>query len=279
MDFTLKKYRQLLDGFQEHGYHFLTFSEYCEQKKEWCDRRFVIIRHDVDLKAENSLATAKIEQSLGINASYYFRIVEQSNKPDIIKAIAGMGHEIGYHYEDMTICQGDTEKAIGHFEEQLAYFRQFYPVKTICMHGSPRSKFDGRDLWKSFDYHDYGIIGEPYFDVDFSKVFYLTDTGRRWDGFNVSIRDKVPVYQDEWIKREWIYHTTDDIIRSIEDGSFPAQAMLTTHPQRWTDSMAQWIMEYVKQTAKNMVKGLMVYGKSCNFAPKSENNVQVNEKE
>ncbi len=36
-----------------------------------------------------------------------------------------------------------------------------------------------------------GIIGEPYFDVDFSRVFYLTDTGRRWDGDAVSVRDKV----------------------------------------------------------------------------------------
>ena len=66
----------------------------------------------MDLKAENSLATARIEHGLGVKASYYFRIVPQSNKPDIIKEIASMGHEIGYHYEDMSICEGDTEKAI-----------------------------------------------------------------------------------------------------------------------------------------------------------------------
>jgi len=59
------------------------------------------------------------------------------------------------------------------------------------MHGSPLSKYDNRDLWKNFDYHELGIIGEPYFDVDFNEVMYLTDTGRRWDGFRVSIRDKV----------------------------------------------------------------------------------------
>ena len=38
---------------------------------------------------------------------------------------------------------------------------------------------------------DFGIIAEPYFDVDFDEVFYLTDTGRRWDGDSVSVRDKV----------------------------------------------------------------------------------------
>ena len=258
-DFTLKKYAELLEGLKEGGYRFLTFEQYCLEKGSLDDVRFVILRHDVDLKAENSLATAKIEHSLGLIASYYFRVVEQSNKPEIIKAIAEMGHEIGYHYEDMTVCGGNVEKAVEHFEKQLAYFRQFYPVRTICMHGAPRSKFDGRDLWKQFDYHDFGIIGEPYFDVDFSKVFYLTDTCRRWDGFNVSLRDKVPVYQDEWIRQGLVFHNTDDIIDAIQKEILPKQLMMTTHPQRWTDRRGEWLKEKATQSTKNMVKGLMVW--------------------
>ena len=158
MDFTHKKYSQLLNVFIDNGYRFITFENYCNRERG-NDDKFVILRHDVDLKAENSLEIAKIEHHFGIKASYYFRVVEQSNKPEIIKAIASMGHEIGYHYEDMTVCEGQAEKAIAHFEKCLSYFRQYYPVETICMHGSPRSKFDGRDLWKDYDYHDYGIIG------------------------------------------------------------------------------------------------------------------------
>lgn len=257
-DFTLVKYKELLQGLKDGGYRFLTFEKYCSDKVTLGDERFVVLRHDVDLKAENSLATAKLEHALGIEASYYFRVVEQSNNPEIIKAIAEMEHEIGYHYEDMTICEGDVAEAIAHFEEQLAYFRQYYPVKTICMHGAPRSKFDGRDLWKQFDYHDYGIVGEPYFDVDFSKVFYLTDTGRRWDGFNVSVRDKVPVYQDEWTRQGWVYHDTDDLLDAIGAEVFPRQLMMTTHPQRWTDRRGEWLRERVGQTAKNVVKKWMV---------------------
>jgi hypothetical protein len=257
-DFTLKKYNELLQILNDDGYHFVTFEQYCSDKLVQPGTKYVILRHDVDLKAENSLATAKVEHSLGLNASYYFRVVEQSNKPKIIREIAEMGHEIGYHYEDMTICGGDTEKAIGHFEKQLEYFRQYYPVKTICMHGAPRSKFDGRDLWKRFDYHDFGIIGEPYFDVDFSKVFYLTDTGRRWDGFHVSLRDKVPIYQDEWIRQGLVFHSTDNIIEAVEEKKLPKQLMMTTHPQRWTDRRGEWLKEKAAQSTKNMVKGLMV---------------------
>ena len=257
-DFTIDKYTKLLNCLQNAGFRFVTFEEYCTNKEAFLEQKYVILRHDVDLKAENSLATAKIEASLGIKASYYFRVVKQSNKPEIIKEIVSLGHEIGYHYEDLTICAGDVEKAIGHFVKWLKYFCQYYPVKTICMHGSPRSRFDSRDLWKQYDYHDFGIIGEPYFDVDFSKVFYLTDTGRRWDGFNVSLRDKVPIYQDEWIRQGLVYHSTDDILAAVKQDKLPKQLVMTTHPQRWTDRYGEWLKERVMQSSKNMVKSLIV---------------------
>lgn len=258
MDFTLRKYKELLQAFQAKAYRFITFEQFCVEKEALANQRFVILRHDVDLRAGNALLTARIEQGLDIKASYYFRAVAQSNKPDVIIAVADLGHEIGYHYEDLSICNGDTEKAICHFKKQLDYFRQYYPVKTICMHGSPRSKFDSRELWKQFDYHDFGIVGEPYFDVDFSKVFYLTDTGRRWDGFNVSIRDKVPEFQSKWLKQGLVYHKTDDILDAMKKDEFPSQLLLTTHPQRWTNNMVQWMGEYVTQSAKNVVKSYMV---------------------
>ena len=258
MDFTLNKYTVLLQSIQALGCRFVTFDQYCSDKASLEAEKFVILRHDVDMKAENALTTASIEAGLGIKASYYFRVVRQSNKPEIIKAIAAMGHEIGYHYEDMAICEGNAERAIKHFEAQLTYFRQFYPVRTICMHGAPRSRYDSRDLWKQFDYHDYGIMGEPYFDVDFSKVFYLTDTGRRWDGFNVSVRDKIPVYQDQWVEKGWVYHNTDDIIDAAEAGTLPRHLMVTTHPQRWTDSRGEWLLEKGMQSVKNVVKRMIV---------------------
>ena len=258
VDFTIKKYTELLQALKEYPFRFLTFEHYCTHKSELDTERFVILRHDVDLKAKNSLEIAKIEHSLGIQSSYYFRIVGQSNKPGIIKEIVRMGHEIGYHYEDMTICEGDTVKSIEHFGKQLEYFRQYYPVKTICMHGAPRSKYDGKDLWKSYDYHDFGIIGEPYFDVDFSKVFYLTDTGRRWDGFHVSVRDRIPGFQEEWIKKGLVYHSTDDILGALNQGEFPRQVMITTHPQRWSEHQAEWLMEGVKQRVKNEVKRMLL---------------------
>ena len=225
--------------------------------------KYIILRHDVDLKAENSVATAQIEHSLGIKASYYFRVVPDSNKPNCIQAIAMMGHEIGYHYEDMSLCGGNPEKAVAHFAEKLAYFRTYYPVKTICMHGAPTSQYDSKDIWQFASYKkDFNLIGEPYFDVDFSDLFYLTDTGRRWDGYKVSVRDKIPMYQDIWTANGWVYKRTDDIIRACQSGSLPSRIMITTHPQRWTDSKAKGLQETIVQNLKNTIKYALIKWRS-----------------
>ena len=121
------------------------------------------------------------------------------------------------------------------------------------MHGSPLSKIDNRLLWEKFDYQNYGIIGEPYFDVDFDNIFYLTDTGRKWCGEDVSIRDKVSsTYSCK-------YRSTNDIIDALIDGNFPSRVMITTHPQRWSDKFLPWIWELVAQNTKNIFKKLVVY--------------------
>lgn len=61
----------------------------------------MVLRHDVDELAVNALAMARLEHDMGIAASYYFRIVKQSNNPAVIHQIVQLGHEIGYHYEDL----------------------------------------------------------------------------------------------------------------------------------------------------------------------------------
>lgn len=131
-------------------------------------------------------------------------------------------------------------------------------VKTICMHGSPRSPFDSKDIWKKFSYRDLGIIGEPYFDTDFSKIFYLTDTGRRWDGYKVSVRDKIEKYQDEWIAKGLVFHSTNDIIKAIKDGNLPRQIMITVHPQRWNPIGIKWTKELILQNVKNLIKASII---------------------
>ena len=70
--------------------------------------------------------------------------------------------------------------------------------------------------------------------------------------------DKIPVYQDEWLAKGLVYHSTDDIIAAADAGNLPMQMMITTHPQRWTDKKVDWLIELVSQSAKNVVKKIMV---------------------
>jgi hypothetical protein len=126
------------------------------------------------------------------------------------------------------------------------------------MHGAPTSQFDSKDLWKHYDYHDYGIIGEPYFDVDFSNLFYLTDTGRCWDGYKVSVRDKIPIYQDQWVEQGLVFHSIQQLIHAAQNGILPARIMITTHPQRWTDNPIDWVKELLLQSIKNIVKRILI---------------------
>ena len=251
-DFTLYIYRELLESLQKAGYELISYAEYCKGRRP---ERFVILRHDVDAKSSNSLRTAQIEHSIGAKASYYFRSSESGAfSPDTIRAIAKLGHEIGYHYEDMSLCNGDAEKAHAHFETWLENLRRFYAVETICMHGAPTSQWDSKDLWKRYDYRQSGIIGEPYLDTDFSDVFYLTDTGRCWDGFRVSVRDKIPGFQEQWTAKGLTWHTTDELLLAVKQGLMPAHVMMTTHPQRWTNNSREWYKELIVQTIKNGIK-------------------------
>ncbi len=260
MDFTLSVYKDLLATLKEGGFGFQTFKEFLGEPGE----RVVILRHDVDLLPLNSLATARIEHDMGINGSYYFREVQQSFDESIMQEIEGMGHEVGYHYECMHSAGSRlgraSEKVViddayEDFKSNLKRFRKIVTVTTIAMHGSPRSRFNNLDLWKKYDYRELGIIGEPYLDLDFLDVLYLTDTGRRWDGKKVSVRDRV---ESGFAGPEFVFRSTHDIISAAKEGRLPSRIMINVHPQRWTDSAWPWMRELVWQNMKNVIKGLLM---------------------
>jgi hypothetical protein len=353
MDFTLTTYKKLLNSLLTRGFSFITFAQYMELKTESENNpsqpfsnlkprtpnaeppthqqinkeqinnfeslnpeslNLIILRHDVEDRYLNALRMAQIEHKMGIMGSYYFRLFPVADNDRIISQIAALGHEVGYHYDDLSVCKGNHEAALKRFQKNLAHLRQFAPVSTITMEGAPLSKYDNRDLWKqpltpqlleslnlessnpqqinkfyperwlpsgveasrratnqpankitsqqanistnpmsTVHYSLFSITAEPYFDLDFNQFFYLTDTGRCWDGWNVSVRDKVP-QQEEWVKQGLVFHSTEQIIRAANEGRLPDKIMMTFHPQRWTDNHVFWLKELVLQRLKNVVK-------------------------
>ena len=87
--------------------------------------------------------------------------------------------------------------------------------------------------------------------ADFNKVYYVTDTGRRWDGDKVSVRDRVVT------DSKLTFSKTSDIINSAKNGHLPKRIMFTFHPQRWNDNIYYWTKELILQNIKNVVKKLL----------------------
>jgi tetratricopeptide (TPR) repeat protein len=254
-DFTLSTYIKFIKVLIKQNYSIYSLENYLLNKPKE-EKRVIILRHDVDKNPKNSERIACIEKELGIKSSFYFRTSRKNKTINIIKKISKKGHEIGYHYEDFSKAKGDYEKAIQSFKKNLCQLRKYYPVKTICMHGSPLSKLDNKDLWKKYNYRDYGIIGEPYFDIDYNEFLYLTDSGRRWNGDKFIIRDKVIS------KYNFNLKTTFDVIENIPN--LPGKLFITTHPQRWNNNIIPWFKELVTQKLKNLVKQRLINHKIPN---------------
>ncbi len=296
-DFTVSVFRTLLHKFTDAGYSFQSCREYHDSPSE----RIIFLRHDVDKLPGNALVTAQIENESGITGTYYFRCRNGKFDEETIKQVRKLGHEIGYHYEDMVIASRElrveSPKSRGNVEEvvaamafdifsgNLAKLRSIVPVDTICMHGSPTSRWDSRLLWKYNDYRELGIAAEPYLDFSFENMLYLTDTGRRWNGASVSIRDKTAGnginnlrQYSEWkvkplrgslmnmtaegikFQEKHKFKHSDDILAALDTRELPGRIMMTFHPQRWNDTTLPWLWEYLWQNSKNAIKYFMIKG-------------------
>lgn len=229
-DFSFTKYTELINALKSRHYQICTFSDYLNSAPE----RAVILRHDVDILAYSALQLALLENELGVKGTYFFRTTKYSYKPELIKRMASLGHEIGYHYEDLSRNNGDYLLAEKEFAKNLQNFRALYPVKTVCMHGSSGSPYDNRDLWKTIKLADYGLVGEPYLSIDFNAVLYLTDTTQRWNGGGIAVRDNVGY----GLKAS--FSNTDQILESIDE--LPAKLMITIHPELWAKHLPHWLL-------------------------------------
>ena len=252
MDFTINKYRELVSALKDAGYEFVTYAEYAEGHRA---DKLVVMRHDVDRQVERARRLAEVESEMRVSASYYFREKFIDDDSDEIRYIESLGHEVGFHYEELVAEKGDIDKAYARFVRNIENMRQVVDIRTITMHGSPTSRFDSKGMWQVYDYKKLGLIGEPQMDVDWNEMAYLTDTGRSWNG--VSRRDKVEDRASEWKAKGWVYDKTDDVIEALKEGRFPSSVMITTHPQRWTDNICEWMRELVVQRIKNFVKRVL----------------------
>jgi hypothetical protein len=281
LDFTYPKYVKLCKVVIDANITILTVKDYVLMNEK--PDKFVIFRHDIDDEVDLYYASkmAKTEAELGFKTTYYFRTCEKVFKPEIIREIVDLGHEMGYHYEVLGDAEGDYSKAIELFGSELGRFREVCDVKTIAQHGGPLRSglnvvtlsnmlellkciiqrkpifdhWESKEIWKKYDFRDYEIIGEPYLSIDFDSVVYLSDTNRSWIDTKYRLKDRVGAEQSINAVRD--IRRTDDLIEAIESGRLQRIHILI-HPSNWKETFGEWVKWFMLQQMRNAGKRLLV---------------------
>lgn len=90
------EYRNILSTALEKGYKFILLRDFDLDNE---DEKTIILRHDVDNNLRITKKMYKIEKSLGIKSTYYFRLNTLDMK--FIKQLIEDGNEVGYHFEEI----------------------------------------------------------------------------------------------------------------------------------------------------------------------------------
>jgi len=150
MPSRLGVYREFLEEIISHGYKTYSVATFWEKTKGDRTRlqeNCLVLRHDIDTDTGTAKAMWEIEQALGVESSYYFRL----STVDIpfMRAIAFSRGEAGYHYEELATvakekCLKTREQVLREmpcirrlFQENLNSLRERsgLPIDIVASHG------------------------------------------------------------------------------------------------------------------------------------------------
>lgn len=209
----------------------------------------IILRHDVDRCPLHASEFARLEQQLGVRSTYYFRANGSGEFPAAaIATIAKLGHEVGYHYEDLSFCKGNRDAAIARFSRNLETLRKLAPCVTVSMHGAPLSKHDNQDLLRGEDLQHAMLVGDAVTSIEPFAPYYLTDTGGRWLADAANLRDRVG--------QAWPAHALPVSLSAFRQFLAESEHPLyvSTHPERWTKSLPRYMSVKTRDMIVNSIK-------------------------
>jgi hypothetical protein len=171
--FTYVHYVDTLKKAKE-AYTFYTFGNFPENP----DKRFVILRHDVDAQVQKALKMAKIDHDLEIPATFFIRIHGPYNpfrrcSYEAILKIEKLGHEIGLHYEPVFYTKyGLPVEETILFEIELLNRMFNMEIKSIAPHMPSLSTPKMTNIKEKFN--------DPYLPKFFTQIKYISDSNKRW---------------------------------------------------------------------------------------------------
>ncbi len=93
---------RLLETALQDGYDIHPLGEFwrlSEKGKQRPPGKHLLLRHDIDTGLATARDIWKLERSLGVQGSFFFRL--STVEPGFMREIASAGGEVGYHYEEL----------------------------------------------------------------------------------------------------------------------------------------------------------------------------------
>lgn len=242
----LDEYRTLLTAALEEDYEVHSVISFWRKSRLGLDstRKYLILRHDVDTDVDTAFQMHRIEQEIGVPATFYYRLCTL-NVPHM-QAIEKSGSEASYHFEEIaTVCKrkglGTRAQVERHLPEIRAEFRANLtflraqtglPMVSVASHGdfvNRHLKIANLELMNDELRRGLGIEVEAY-DAALMSLFTerFTDTHypKFWRTYSplVAIRRGDHVVHILTHPRHWqtapLENLVDDIRRAAEGISY-----------------------------------------------------------
>jgi hypothetical protein len=223
----LGEYRRLLEQATSEGYRFCSLRRFLEmhQRGERPGSRYILLRHDVDTGVRTARAMWSIEQMLGINGSYYFRL--RTVSPRFMKAIEERGGEASYHFEELSTLA--KNRRIQTREEALSVLRDARDL--FARNLLDLRKRTGLRMEVVASHGDWinRKLGVQNSEILASSAF-RTVVGVELEAYDRTVMDVVLKHSDGPPPRRWLWEDRDPA-DSIRSGVAAMQILV--HPRHW----------------------------------------------
>ena len=158
----LGSFRRFLESIMQAGYDTVSVEAFWRLAESGAidpARRYLILRHDIDTDPRTGAEMWRIEQSLGLAGSYYFRL--STLDVDLMHSIARGGGDVGYHYEELATLAKERHlrdragvlraipDAQDRFRRNLEMLRTLtgLPMRVVSSHGDFVNRHVGVPNW------------------------------------------------------------------------------------------------------------------------------------
>ncbi len=171
--FEYDSYRELLREALHQGKRVVAFRDMPDSDP------FLLLRHDIDFSIERALVMARIEEALGVTATYfvllsapYYNALE-ARSLRMLREIVSAGHELGLHYEVVSLEGVARDRWQGVVEAQCGALSAVLEVEigTVAQHKPTRAGV----LWAPRGFQD------AYADEFVGRIPYLSDSRMVFD--------------------------------------------------------------------------------------------------